>query len=156
MWEHDCGCVPVVDGHGKLAGIVTDRDICMAAYTQGVPLEAIPLARVMSPKLILCSRTDELETAHHLMRTYEIHLIPVADSRGRPVGILSLSDVVNHNRGELAEQSVEVAATFSAIRRRRELASAISTNGNGAHANESIKPPKKASSRRKKPAAELS
>jgi CBS domain-containing protein len=155
MWEHDCGCVPVVDGHGKLAGIVTDRDICMAAYTQGVPLEAIPLARVMSPKVISCSRTDELETAHHLMRTYELHRIPVADSRGRPVGILSLSDVVNRTGGELAEQAVDVAATFSAIRRRRELASAVSTNGNGAHENGSMKPQKKASSRRKKPAAEL-
>jgi CBS domain-containing protein len=106
--------------------------------------------------VILCSRTDELETAHHLMRTYEIHRIPVADSRGRPVGILSLSDVVNHKNGELAEQAVEAAATFSAIRRRRELASSVSTNGNGAHQDGSIKPPKKASSRRKKPAAELS
>ena len=38
MWDHDCGCAPVVDAHGKLVGIVTDRDICMAAYTQGVPL----------------------------------------------------------------------------------------------------------------------
>jgi CBS domain-containing protein len=155
MWDHDCGCAPVVDGHGKLAGIVTDRDISMAAYTQGVPLEAIPVERVMSRKVISCARGDDLDSAHQLMRTHEIHRLPVVDSRGRPVGILSLSDVVNRTGGELAEQAVDVAATFSAIRRRRELASAVSTNGNGAHENGSMKPPKKASSRRKKPAAEL-
>src|SRR5260370_7823921 len=118
MWDHDCGCVPVVDTHGKLVGIVTDRDISMAAYTQGTPLEAIPVQRVMSPKVISCSRGDDLETAHRLMRTHEIHRLPVVDSRGRPIGILSLSDVINHWHGDrAAEQAVEIAATFSAIRR---------------------------------------
>ena len=155
MWEHDCGCAPVVDGHGKLAGIVTDRDICMAAYTQGIPLDAIPVERVMSPRVISCSRSDNLETAHYLMRTHEIHRVPVVDSRGRPVGILSLSDVVNHKRGELAEQVVELAATFSAIHKRREPVAAVSTNGNGAQPHDSIKTPKKAPPRRKRPAAEL-
>src|SRR5271167_288480 len=134
MWEHDCGCVPVVDGHGKLAGIVTDRDICMAAYTQGLPLEAIPVERVMSAQVVSCSRGDDLETAHRLMRTHEIHRILVADSRGRLAGILSLSDIVNHWHGDrAAEQAVEIAATFSAIRRRRQPA-AVSSNGDAAPA----------------------
>jgi CBS domain-containing protein len=37
MWTRDCGCVPVVDGDGHVVGMVTDRDVCMAAYTQGRP-----------------------------------------------------------------------------------------------------------------------
>src|ERR1700735_5538273 len=72
MWENDCGCVPIVDSQGRLVGIVTDRDICMAAYTQGVPLEAIAVERAMSPKVISCARTDDLDTAHTLMRKYQI------------------------------------------------------------------------------------
>jgi CBS domain-containing protein len=35
MWEHDCGVAPVVKENGRLCGVITDRDICMAAYTQG-------------------------------------------------------------------------------------------------------------------------
>jgi CBS domain-containing protein len=31
MWEHDCGTVPVLGDDGKVVGILTDRDICMAA-----------------------------------------------------------------------------------------------------------------------------
>ena len=31
MWEFDCGTIPVQDTDGRLVGIVTDRDICMAA-----------------------------------------------------------------------------------------------------------------------------
>ena len=36
MWDRDCGCVPVVDETGRLVGIVTDRDICMAGMLKGV------------------------------------------------------------------------------------------------------------------------
>src|SRR5690606_28351921 len=41
MWDHDCGVVPVVDSERRPIGMVTDRDVCMAAYTQGKPLSAI-------------------------------------------------------------------------------------------------------------------
>jgi len=108
MWENDCGCVPIVDSQGRLVGIVTDRDICMATYTQGVPLEAIPLERVMAARVISCSRTDELDTAHRLMRKHEIHRLPVVDSRGRLTGILSLSDIVNQASKPGAEPSEAV------------------------------------------------
>jgi len=159
MWDHDCGCVPVADGHGRLAGIVTDRDICMAAYTQGLPLEAISVERAMSPRVISCARGDDLEAAHRLMRTHEIHRLPVADSRGRLLGILSLSDVVNYSRTDSAapSEAVEIAATISAIRRRRKpaaLAASVSPNGDAAPERESTKPPKKAPARRRKPSAD--
>ncbi len=155
MWDHDCGCAPVVDMHGKLVGIVTDRDICMASYTQGVPLDAIPVERVMSPKVISCARGDDLDTAHRLMRTHEIHRLPVVDTRGRPIGILSLSDVINHWHGDReAEQAVEIAATFVAIRRRRERTTSTSSNGDGI-APDAQKTPKKKRSRASKPFADL-
>jgi CBS-domain-containing membrane protein len=165
MWDHDCGCAPVIDMHGKLAGIVTDRDISMAAYTQGVPLDSIPVERVMSARVISCGRGDDLETAHQLMRTHEIHRLPVVDARGRPIGILSLSDVINHWHGDrAAEQAVEIAATFSAIRRRRERTAAAHASSNGGTPNGDASssqgsakpPPKRKRTRAPKPSADLS
>ena len=47
MWENDCGCVPVVDEDGRAVGMITDRDVCMAAYTQGRLLDALPVASAM-------------------------------------------------------------------------------------------------------------
>lgn len=38
MWDADIGCVMVLYAEGKLAGVITDRDLCMAAYTRGAPL----------------------------------------------------------------------------------------------------------------------
>jgi CBS domain-containing protein len=159
MWDHDCGCAPVIDAHGKLAGIVTDRDICMAAYTQGAPIAAIPVQRAMSARVVSCSRGDELETAHRLMRTHEIHRLPVVDSHGRLAGILSLSDLVTHasGNGAAASDGVEVLATLSALRKRRERAAAAASasNGGAAHSDESKKAPRKRSARSRKPSADL-
>lgn len=160
MWDHDCGCAPVVDRHGRLAGMITDRDICMAAYTQGIPLEAIPIERAMSARVVSCVRGDDLETAHRLMRTHEIHRIPVVDSRGRLAGILSLSDLVGHSRGDHAapSEAAEIVATLYAIRKRREpvvAAAAVSSNGGAAPARESTTAPKKKRTRARKTSADL-
>jgi CBS domain-containing protein len=157
MWEHDCGCVPVVDVQGRLVGIVTDRDICMAAYTQGAPLEAISLERVMAARVISCSRTDDLDTAHRLMRKHEIHRLPVVDSRGRLTGILSLSDVVNQasQAGAASSEAVEIIATLSAIRKRRAAAATVvSESSNGDTPPMPKKPPKKTVTQRRKPSAD--
>ena len=35
MWENDCGSVPVVDATGRAVGMLTDRDVCMAAFFHG-------------------------------------------------------------------------------------------------------------------------
>ena len=158
MWDHDCGCAPVVDAHGRLTGIVTDRDICMAAYTQGAPLAAIPVQRAMSARVVSCSRSDDLEAAHRLMRTHEIHRLPVVDSHGRLAGILSLSDLITHARGNGAATSdgVEVLTTLSALRKRRVRTAAMSTSNGGAGApDESKKAPKKRAARSRKTSADL-
>jgi len=54
MWDSDCGCIPVIraNGDGRLIGIITDRDIAMAAYTQGRQLWAIPVGSAMAQKAI--------------------------------------------------------------------------------------------------------
>jgi CBS domain-containing protein len=93
MWECDCGCVPVLDDSGAVCGMITDRDICMAAYTQGLPLHQIAIDRVMSPHLYACSPEDTIESAESLMQRNKIRRVPVIDGN-RLVGMLSLSDLL--------------------------------------------------------------
>src|SRR5260370_33741780 len=60
MWEKDCGCVPVVDRAARLIAMLTDRDICMAAYTRGGTLKDIRVSAAMSYELIACSPGDDV------------------------------------------------------------------------------------------------
>jgi CBS domain-containing protein len=93
MWEHDCGCVPVVDDNGRIQGMITDRDICMAAFTQGKRLEEIPIASAMSRQILAASPSDDLERAADLMSRRQVRRIPVVDGQKHVVGVLSLGDL---------------------------------------------------------------
>jgi CBS domain-containing protein len=125
MWDHDCGSVPIVDENNKLVGLVTDRDICMASYTQGRPLAEIPVLLAMSPKVVSCAASDNLATVHRLMRVHEVHRIPVVAEDGSVAGIVSFSDIANAARFDRAaatkngSHASEIAATITAIRRLR-------------------------------------
>jgi CBS domain-containing protein len=93
MWEHDCGGIPVVGKQGQLVGIVTDRDISMAAYTKGLPLTAIPIGDVMARHVHACGPEDSLERAAALMADAQVRRLPVVDAERRPIGIISLADI---------------------------------------------------------------
>jgi len=67
MWENDCGCVPVVDRAARLIAMLTDRDICMAAYTRGGTLKDIRVSAAMSSELFACRPDDDLLVAQKMM-----------------------------------------------------------------------------------------
>jgi CBS domain-containing protein len=81
MWEYDCGCLPVIstNGDGKLRGIITDRDIAMAAYIQGWPLSAIAVSSVISREVVACHVDDGISKAEALMRDHRVRRLPVLD-----------------------------------------------------------------------------
>jgi CBS domain-containing protein len=93
MWEGDCGVVPVVGPGRELVGMITDRDICMAAYTKGRPLAALGVRDAMAKKLTFCSPEATLETAISLMKESRVRRLAVVDSKGMLAGILSLNDL---------------------------------------------------------------
>jgi CBS domain-containing protein len=98
MWDHACGCAPVLDDSSKVAGIITDRDICMAAYTQGKPLQDIPVRSAMSKVVRYCAPQDTLIMAENIMKTNQVRRLPVLDDAGNLVGIISLDDIAREAR----------------------------------------------------------
>ena len=112
MWEHDCGVVPVIaDGNGaaRVVGMITDRDICMAAYTQGRRLADIPVATAMSREVFSCRPTDSLAVALKVMQTNQVHRLPVVDQQEHVVGVLSLADIAREAQHEHGSTSAEVS-----------------------------------------------
>jgi len=93
MWEQDCGALPVVDQDGRVNAMITDRDICMAAYTKGLRLEEIPVRSAMSKEQFSCHAADRVTEAERLMREKQVRRLPVVDAEGRPLGILTLNDL---------------------------------------------------------------
>jgi CBS domain-containing protein len=122
MWNHDCGAVPVVNDDGRAVGMITDRDICMAALFHGQPLTAVPVSAVMSRELCACQPDDQVLDAERLMSTRQVHRLPILDQQGLPVGILAVSDIARRRprqAGDGARQrpgwNAEVIETITAI-----------------------------------------
>lgn len=94
MWDCDCGVLPVVDHSRRVLGMVTDRDLCMAAMHGASALDAFTVADAMSRMLYSCAASDSLSTAEQIMRDNQVRRLLVVDGAGRLAGILSLADVV--------------------------------------------------------------
>jgi CBS domain-containing protein len=93
MWECDIGSIPVVDREQRVIGMITDRDICMAAYFQDRPLSDVQVQQAMASKIIACRPDDDVKTAERLMRESQIRRVPVIDRNGHLLGVLSVNDL---------------------------------------------------------------
>jgi len=134
MWERDCGFVPVVEGHEsrRVVGVVTDRDICIAAYTKNRPLDQIRLNELMSTDVRSCRADDEVSEAEQAMRRSQVHRLPVLDDAGQLLGVLSLADVAREAARDTGSKRQEVTAreigeTIAAISRPREVTAAATS-----------------------------
>lgn len=95
MWAKDCGAVPVLDG-GKVVGMITDRDICVAAATTNLRTSEIPVKAVLlnNEGIYSCTPEDSAEAALTTMQQYKVRRLPVVDAAGTLCGIVSVSDLV--------------------------------------------------------------
>jgi CBS domain-containing protein len=96
--------LPVVDGQGRLVGIVTDRDLRHHLFAPDVfseigrvPVEshlrAVPVARIMSTPVVTATPDDELEVAARTMLEDKIGSLPVVQG-DRVVGIITETDLL--------------------------------------------------------------
>jgi CBS domain-containing protein len=123
MWEYNCGQLPVLDDQGKVASVITDRDICIALGTRNQRACDVCVGDVIYRRAVLCDAEDDLRSALKIMAAERVRRLPVVDREGKLVGILSLDDVAlqarHHGDTDRPEASFEdVMNTLRAIYRR--------------------------------------
>lgn len=107
MVDHDCGCIPVVDGNDTKmpVGMITDRDITCRVVAQGKnPLELTARDAMTSTVLSVTPETS-LEDCLNLMEDGQVRRIAVVDENGAVCGILAQADIAE-NAGDRATAEV--------------------------------------------------
>lgn len=119
MEQADCGVLPVTDELNHPLGVVTDRDLLLAAAKYDRPISEIAVDDAMSHGVFTCRPDDDVGRAESVMCRHQVRRVIVVDERERIAGILSLSDLARH---QLAEPTGDpepdrqvVAATLEAV-----------------------------------------
>jgi CBS domain-containing protein len=120
MWNHGCGCLPVTSGAGSqgVVGMITDRDICMAAKSEGKPLHELHVGDAMAKDVRACHPGDSPREAEFIMWAAGVRRLPVLDEAGQLLGLLSLTDLAREAarqywRVERQETESEVGVLLS-------------------------------------------
>jgi CBS domain-containing protein len=120
MWDLDVGCVVVIDDQLHVVGILTDRDVCMATYTQGKAPQHILVREAMAREVYSCLPDDNITEVEDIMRKHRVRRIPVVDLNGQLAGLISLNDLARESaRQQTRVQKdltpIDVSATLAAI-----------------------------------------
>lgn len=121
MRSHHVGDLVVVEekgGRKHPVGIVTDRDIVVEIVAAGVNPDALKLGDIMGSEVATVRESEGLFEALRYMRDKGVRRMPVVDSTGGLVGILTLDDLLSL----LAEEMTELAKLVSRERQREATA----------------------------------
>lgn len=120
MWKSGCGFLPVIGEGGNVIGVITDRDISIALGSRSSRPSEVKVQDVMGPKLFTCTAEDSVHTALRTMQVEGLRRLPVIDSEGALVGVISIDDLALQAREQTRRADIcyeDVEDTYKAISR---------------------------------------
>ena len=86
--------VLVTDASGRLTGIFTERDVLTRVVGKDLDARRTPLATVMTRNPEALTARDRVAYAVNRMSVAGYRTIPLVDPEGRPIGVVTVSDVI--------------------------------------------------------------
>jgi CBS domain-containing protein len=103
MLTHRQAGVLVVDAEGRLIGIFTERDVLTRVAGQGRDARRTPLTEVMTRNPEALGVRDRVAYAVHSMSVAGYRTVPLVDADRRPIGVVTVSDVIRWLAGLFPE-----------------------------------------------------
>ncbi len=89
MRDNKIGGIPIVDGAGKLCGILTNRDLRFETDKKRLVSEVMT-----KDKLITAPEGTDLKKAEKILRQYKIEKLPVVSKAGKLIGLITYRDIL--------------------------------------------------------------
>lgn len=126
MLEADCGFLPVIQA-GRLAGVVTDRDLYIALATRNRLASQLTVADVLQTPVHTCRPDDDVRSALARMKEHRVRRLPVEGAGGTIIGVVSLNDIALASGARKPVSDAEVANTLRTICGHHHPAQALAT-----------------------------
>jgi CBS domain-containing protein len=99
MRDENIGFLPVCDEGQKVLGTITDRDLAIRVLAEDKGTST-RVGDVMTREVVSCRPGDDLRRAEELLATHKKSRIMCIDDNDNLVGVISLSDIAQVDRGE--------------------------------------------------------
>jgi len=106
MSKNDIGAMPVED-NGKIKGMLTDRDIVLRAVAQRRDPIATRAGDIMTPEVYACYEEQEIKDVAKIMEEKQVRRALVLSADNKPVGMISIGDIMIHGEKEVACEVLE-------------------------------------------------
>jgi len=107
MIQRRMGAAAIVDEHGIVAGVFTERDVMTRVALSGRDPHQIPITDVMTTPVLMATRSTSIAEATAVMINHQKRHLPVVEDDGRLIGILSIRHVLERKGDELTAQISE-------------------------------------------------
>lgn len=101
--ENRIGALVVTGAGGRIAGILSERDIVQALAARGAGALDAPVSEFMTRKVATCSSADTISSIMERMTEGKFRHVPVVE-QGQLAGIISIGDVVKHRLMEMEQE----------------------------------------------------
>ena len=109
LGEKRIGALPVIEG-GRIAGVMSERDVIYCLRDHGPEVLGWPVAKVMTSPAITATPDSDVLDALALMTKRRIRHLPVVEG-GQIAGIVSIGDLVKY-RMERIEAEADAMRTY--------------------------------------------
>jgi CBS domain-containing protein len=116
MRDANVGFLPVCGPSGKVVGAVTDRDIVVRLAADSGNLST-SVAHLMSRDIISCAPKDDVRRVQELMLEHKKSRVVCVDDQGRPIGIITISDIAQHEDAPQVAKLMRTITTRDHTRR---------------------------------------
>jgi CBS domain-containing protein len=110
--KNDVGSIVVVDKKGSLSGIITKGDILREVLLKGLDPKKTLAKQVMSQKVIAIGPAETVEEASKRMIEKRVSKLPVVNDEGKLVGIITSTDIIRTEPGEINYLQELIRARF--------------------------------------------
>lgn len=94
--ETDCGALPVVDGSGRLIGIITNSDITTRLIARGVNVAHAQVSDCMTNQAFACPAGSSIENCMRAMSWHQVKRMPIVDHDHKVIGIICRRDLTQY------------------------------------------------------------
>ena len=105
--KHRIGALVIRGAGGRIAGILSERDIVRALAEHGSNALSIQVANVMTRNVTTCGEEDTIASLMEKMTAGKFRHVPVV-SGSELVGLVSIGDVVKQRVGEIEQESEQL------------------------------------------------